>query len=98
MLSASAQAVPVSAFDLLDQAYGERDRAALDWKEQGGLVVGCLGSDVPEEILIASGVLPIRVCGDPAVELQDAEARDWDDAQMTAELEAFLETRLGVKP
>jgi benzoyl-CoA reductase/2-hydroxyglutaryl-CoA dehydratase subunit BcrC/BadD/HgdB len=26
------------------------------------------------------------------------DARDWDDPRMTAEIEAFLETRLGVKP
>jgi benzoyl-CoA reductase/2-hydroxyglutaryl-CoA dehydratase subunit BcrC/BadD/HgdB len=63
----------VSAFDELDRAYRERNRAALEWKAQGGLVVGCLGSDVPEELLIAGGILPIRVCGDPQVEFQDAD-------------------------
>jgi len=26
------------------------------------------------------------------------DARTWDDVRMTSEIEAFLETRLGVKP
>jgi benzoyl-CoA reductase/2-hydroxyglutaryl-CoA dehydratase subunit BcrC/BadD/HgdB len=38
--------------------------------------------------------------GIPVLELRadTVDARTWDDARMTAELEAFLETRLGVKP
>jgi benzoyl-CoA reductase/2-hydroxyglutaryl-CoA dehydratase subunit BcrC/BadD/HgdB len=64
---------PVSAFDEFTHAYRERDRAALEWKAQGGQVVGCLGSDVPEELLIAAGFLTVRVCGDPGV---GAEAAD----------------------
>jgi len=63
----------VSAIDELACAYRERDRAALEWKAQGGQVVGCLGSDVPEEFLIAAGFLTVRVCGDPGV---SAEAAD----------------------
>ncbi len=61
------------AFDQLVRAYCERDRAALEWKARGGQVAGCLGSDVPEEFLIAAGFLPIRVCGDPTL---DADLAD----------------------
>jgi benzoyl-CoA reductase/2-hydroxyglutaryl-CoA dehydratase subunit BcrC/BadD/HgdB len=37
--------------------------------------------------------------GIPVLELRadTIDARAWDDARMTAEIEAFLETRLGVK-
>ena len=63
----------MNGLDELTCAYRERDRAALEWKVQGGQVVGCLGSDVPEEFLIAAGFLTVRVCGDPAV---SAEAAD----------------------
>jgi benzoyl-CoA reductase/2-hydroxyglutaryl-CoA dehydratase subunit BcrC/BadD/HgdB len=63
----------VSALDELARAYRERDAAALEWKAQGGLVVGCLGSDVPGELLVAAGILPIRVCGDPDADLGDAD-------------------------
>ncbi len=55
----------VRAFEQFVLAYHERDRAALEWKSRGGKVVGCLGNDVPEEILIAAGYLPVRICGDP---------------------------------
>jgi benzoyl-CoA reductase/2-hydroxyglutaryl-CoA dehydratase subunit BcrC/BadD/HgdB len=61
------------AFDELARAYRERDGAALEWKAQGGLVVGCLGSDVPDEFLVAAGILPIRVCGDPEANLAAAD-------------------------
>jgi benzoyl-CoA reductase/2-hydroxyglutaryl-CoA dehydratase subunit BcrC/BadD/HgdB len=54
-----------SAFNALSGAYFERGQAALAWKASGGQVVGCLGSDVPEELLLAAGFLPIRICGDP---------------------------------
>jgi benzoyl-CoA reductase/2-hydroxyglutaryl-CoA dehydratase subunit BcrC/BadD/HgdB len=63
----------VSALDELAEVYRERDGAALEWKARGGLVVGCLGSDVPEELLIAAGILPIRVCGDPEADLGRAD-------------------------
>jgi len=49
----------------LTLAYHQREHYALEWKAQGGQVVGCLGHDVPEELLIAAGYLPVRVCGDP---------------------------------
>jgi len=65
--------MPVSAFAQLAQAYGDRDAAALEWKAQGGQVGGCLGSDVPEELLLAAGILPIRICGDPEADLADAD-------------------------
>ena len=45
-------------------AYRDRDRAALEWKSRGGKVAGLLGSDVPEELFIAAGYLPVRICGD----------------------------------
>jgi benzoyl-CoA reductase/2-hydroxyglutaryl-CoA dehydratase subunit BcrC/BadD/HgdB len=63
----------MSTFDEFTRAYRERDRAALEWKAQGGQVVGCLGNDVPEEFLIAAGFLTVRVCGDPSA---SAEAAD----------------------
>jgi benzoyl-CoA reductase/2-hydroxyglutaryl-CoA dehydratase subunit BcrC/BadD/HgdB len=63
----------VSVWEELEGVYRERDRAALEWKEQGGQVVGCLGSDVPEELLIAAGLLPVRVSGDPEADLEAAD-------------------------
>jgi len=63
----------MNGLDELTRAYRERDRAALEWKAQGGQVVGCLGSDVPEEFLVAAGFLTVRVCGDPGVRAEAAD-------------------------
>ena len=69
----SSGSVSETAFDELARAYRERDSAALEWKARGGLVVGCLGSDVPEELLVAAEILPIQVCGDPGADLDTAD-------------------------
>jgi len=56
----------LTSFAPLEEAYRDRHRAALAWKRSGGKVIGCLGSDVPEELVIAAGMLPVRIFGDPA--------------------------------
>lgn len=45
------------------EAFTNKDREALEWKEKGGKVAGYLGADVPEELLIAGGLLPVRIFG-----------------------------------
>ena len=44
-----------------------------EWKDQGGKVVGWLCTYVPEEIIHAAGMLPVRVLGD-SVNIMDADA------------------------
>lgn len=61
------------AFSELLDAYTNREKALLAWKEQGGKVVGEFGADVPDEILLAAGMLPIRVYGDPDRELVNTD-------------------------
>lgn len=53
------------AYEELSRVYRNRHEWARKWKENGGRVLACLGSDVPEEMVIAAGYLPIRVCGEP---------------------------------
>ena len=57
------------AFAKLYDAYCNREKALLDWKAKGGKVVGTMGADVPDEILIAADLLPIHVYADPEKEL-----------------------------
>lgn len=45
------------------EVFANKDREALEWKKSGGKVAGCLGGDVPEELLIAGGLLPVRIYG-----------------------------------
>jgi benzoyl-CoA reductase/2-hydroxyglutaryl-CoA dehydratase subunit BcrC/BadD/HgdB len=73
--SISIHCLGISAFEALSRAYRERERAALEWKARGGQVVGCLGNDVPEELLIAAGYFPVRVCGDPSGRSAEAAER-----------------------
>ena len=55
----------MSAFDELQKYYGQRDLAARQWKEKGGKVVGYLCDNVPEEFILAAGLFPLRLSGDP---------------------------------
>lgn len=56
------------AYQKLAHVYHHRHERAMEWKKAGGRVVACLGNDVPEEMLIAAGYLPVRVCGEPGEE------------------------------
>lgn len=53
------------ALDVFNDHYRNRERAAKEWQAQGGQVVGYLGADAPEEMLIAAGFFPLRLTGDP---------------------------------
>ena len=46
--------------------YEQRDVAARKWKKQGGKVIGYISDDCPEEMILAAGLFPFRVSGDPA--------------------------------
>ncbi len=51
-------------FSQFKEWYEKRHDYARSWKERtGGKVMGCFCSYVPEEILIAGGVLPVRILG-----------------------------------
>lgn len=52
------------AFAKLKYAYDHRDAAALKWRAEGKKVIGELGCDVPDELIIAAGMLPVRVYAD----------------------------------
>ena len=55
----------MSAYDQLQKHYRQRDLAARQWKEKGGKVVGYLCDNVPEEFILAGGLFPLRLSGDP---------------------------------
>lgn len=46
---------------------------AARWRAEGGRTVGCLGADVPEEYLLAGGLLPLRIAPDPESGLEWAD-------------------------
>jgi benzoyl-CoA reductase subunit C len=51
-------------FSQFQKWYQDRHSYAKDWKQRtGGKVIGCFCSYVPEEILVAANILPVRVLG-----------------------------------
>jgi benzoyl-CoA reductase/2-hydroxyglutaryl-CoA dehydratase subunit BcrC/BadD/HgdB len=52
------------AFSELLEYYGNRELALQQWRRRGGKIVGQLGADVPDELLIAAGMLPVRIYAD----------------------------------
>jgi len=61
------------AMEELIEIYDNRDEAARKWESEGGKIIGCLGSDVPEEIIIAAGYIPYQICGTPGKETPNAD-------------------------
>jgi len=49
----------------MQKHYQQRDLAARKWKEKGGKVAGYFCNDVPEEMISAAGLFPLRISGDP---------------------------------
>lgn len=54
----------------LQDIYANPQHYARHWKERtGGKIVGCLGLDIPEEMVLASGMLPVQVQAAPQASL-----------------------------
>ncbi|MCI8960041.1 MAG: 2-hydroxyacyl-CoA dehydratase [Lachnospiraceae bacterium] len=66
-------ALESEAFIRLRQVYGHREAEAAAWRAKGGKVAGELGCDVPDEFLIAAGMLPVHVYGDPDKPLKETD-------------------------
>ena len=58
-------ALQSSAFAALKEAYDNREAAITTWRAAGKKVVAKLGCDVPDELLLAAGMMPVQVYADP---------------------------------
>lgn len=72
-VSIRACALQSQAFAALKEVYDHRDAPAAKWRAQGGKVVGELGCDVPDELILAAGMMPVRVYADPAKPLVETD-------------------------
>lgn len=61
------------AFFELYRVYTDREAAAAQWRAGGGAVLGKLGFDVPDELAIAAGFLPVQVYAEPRASLPLAD-------------------------
>ena len=66
-------ALQSEAFAALKDVYDHRDREAARWRAAGKKVIGELGCDVPDELIIAAGMLPVRICADPERPLAETD-------------------------
>jgi benzoyl-CoA reductase/2-hydroxyglutaryl-CoA dehydratase subunit BcrC/BadD/HgdB len=66
-------ALESAGFSRLLDVWRNRARGAEEFRAAGGRVVGCLGEDVPEEYIIAGGMLPVRIPPDPESDLAGAD-------------------------
>lgn len=55
----------MTAFEVMQKHYQQRDLAAREWKQKGGKVAGYFCDNVPEELISAAGFFPLRISGDP---------------------------------
>jgi benzoyl-CoA reductase/2-hydroxyglutaryl-CoA dehydratase subunit BcrC/BadD/HgdB len=60
------------ALGRLADSYRDRYAAARAHRAGGGRVVGCIGADVPVELVTAVGALPVRLAGHPAADPEPA--------------------------
>lgn len=69
---AKAKSKPLQEFQEATQTLA--NPALQDWKKQGGKVIGCYCSYVPEEVITAAGFVPFRMrgTGSTSTELADA--------------------------
>jgi benzoyl-CoA reductase/2-hydroxyglutaryl-CoA dehydratase subunit BcrC/BadD/HgdB len=67
------KAMKSSAFTALKKIYDNRESYLFQWKENNGKVVGTMGCDVPDEILLSAGYLPVRVYGGKDMDLDEAD-------------------------
>lgn len=64
-MSIRSCALESEAFAALKDVYDHRDSVAAQWRAEGKRVIGELGCDVPDELIIAAGMLPVRVYAEP---------------------------------
>ena len=67
------EALATDAFKRLKAAYDGRKQVLSRWRQSGKGVVCIAGYDVPEEIILAAGMLPFRVTGYYGGERKSAE-------------------------
>ena len=57
----------------LKDAYDHREKGAAAARAAGAKVVGELGFDVPEELVLAAGMFPVRIYADPGKSLEETD-------------------------
>ncbi len=72
-MSIRKEALQNEAFQQLKERYDDRTISAKEWKKEGKKVVGTLGADVPDELLVAADLLAYPIFGEPGQELAETD-------------------------
>jgi benzoyl-CoA reductase/2-hydroxyglutaryl-CoA dehydratase subunit BcrC/BadD/HgdB len=78
----------MSALHDLAQAYTDRYAAARAFRAEGGQVVGYIGADAPEELIMAAGLLPVRLAAETGA--SDAPADRYGEGGGNATIRAYV--------
>ncbi len=76
--------------EIMKKYYKDPDLAAREWKARGGKVVGYFCNTVPEELIWAAGMLPVRIAGVPGGDV--TELTKWFNVNRYTE--GFVNTAL----
>ena len=66
-------AMDCGAFAQLKHVYENREEIPAKWRAEGKKVIGRMGCDVPDELIIAGGMLPVQIYADPDKELKETD-------------------------
>ena len=66
-------ALDCGAFAQLKHIYENREEIPAKLRAEGMKVIGKMGCDVPDELIIAGGMLPVQIYADPAKELKETD-------------------------
>ena len=66
-------ALDCAAFAQLKHVYENREEIPAKLRAEGIKVIGKMGCDVPDELIIAGGMLPVQIYADPAKELKETD-------------------------
>lgn len=72
-MSIRSCALESKAFLALKDAYDHREKGAAKARAKGIKVLGELGFDVPEELVLAAGMFPVRIYADPEKSLGETD-------------------------
>ena len=72
-MSIRSCAMESKAFLALKDAYDHREKGAAQARAKGVKVLGELGFDVPEELVLAAGMFPVRIYADPEKSLEETD-------------------------
>ena len=72
-MSIRSCAMDSKAFLALKDAYDHREKGAAKARANGVKVLGELGFDVPEELVLAAGMFPVRIYADPEKALVETD-------------------------